>query len=57
MQSESRSSAHRGAPENPPNRFEPIRLERDRDWNPGEDILPRTPFTAINSLLEPAESC
>ena len=34
----------RGAASNPPNRFEPIRLERDADWNPEEDPLPRTQF-------------
>ena len=37
-------SAHRGAAENPPNRFEKIHLERDEDWNPEEDPLPRTQF-------------
>jgi DNA repair photolyase len=37
-------SAHRGAAENPPNRFEKIHLERDDDWNPEEDPLPRTQF-------------
>jgi DNA repair photolyase len=35
---------HRGTPENPPNRFEPIILERDPDWDPREDPLPRTQF-------------
>ena len=30
-------SAHRGAAENPPNRFEKIHLEPDADWNPDED--------------------
>jgi DNA repair photolyase len=34
--------AHRGAAENPPNRFEKVHLERDEDWNPEEDPLPRT---------------
>lgn len=38
------SSAHRGAAENPPNRFEKIVLEPDADWNPDENILPRTQF-------------
>ena len=28
---------HRGAPENPPNRFEKIHLEPDADWNPVDD--------------------
>lgn len=35
---------HRGATSNPPNRFEPILLERDPDWNPEDDPLPRTQF-------------
>lgn len=34
----------RGALSNPPNRFEPLRLERDPDWNPEDDPLPRTQF-------------
>lgn len=34
----------RGAASNPPNRFEPLRLERDPDWNPEDDPLPRTQF-------------
>jgi DNA repair photolyase len=34
----------RGAAMNPPNRFEPVHLERDADWNPEEDPLPRTQF-------------
>jgi DNA repair photolyase len=34
----------RGAASNPPNRFERIRLERDADWNPEDDPLPRTQF-------------
>lgn len=36
--------AHRGAGENPPNRFEKIQLEPDADWNPDDDVLPRTQF-------------
>ncbi|HTB84272.1 MAG TPA: PA0069 family radical SAM protein [Candidatus Sulfotelmatobacter sp.] len=36
--------AHRGAPANPPNRFEPIVLEPDADWDPEQDALPRTQF-------------
>jgi DNA repair photolyase len=44
MQAEQLIAAHRGAPENPPNRFEKIRLEPDADWNPEEDVLPRTQF-------------
>jgi DNA repair photolyase len=42
-------SAHRGAAENPPNRFEKIHLERDEDWNPEEDPLPRTQFLKDSS--------
>jgi DNA repair photolyase len=34
----------RGAAENPPNRFEKIRLEPDADWNPEENAAPRTEF-------------
>lgn len=34
----------RGAASNPPNRFEPLRVERDPDWNPEDDPLPRTQF-------------
>ncbi|MGH8023511.1 MAG: PA0069 family radical SAM protein, partial [Limisphaerales bacterium] len=49
MQSENLVSAHRGAPENPPNRFEKIHLEPDADWNPEEDVLPRTQFLADHS--------
>jgi DNA repair photolyase len=44
MQAEKLMTAHRGAPENPPNRFEKILLEPDADWNPEDDILPRTQF-------------
>src|SRR5512135_1822015 len=34
----------RGAVGNPPNRFEPIRFERDEEWNPEEDPSPKTQF-------------
>ncbi len=34
----------RGAAHNPPNRFEKIVLERDPDWDPELDPLPRTQF-------------
>jgi DNA repair photolyase len=34
----------RGAASNPPNRFERIMLERDADWDPEQDPLPRTQF-------------
>src|SRR5215216_6541765 len=44
MQPERVLSSHRGTAENPPNRFEKVHLERDEDWNPEEDPLPRTQF-------------
>jgi DNA repair photolyase len=34
----------RGAGSNPPNRFEQLTLERDADWDPESDPLPRTQF-------------
>jgi DNA repair photolyase len=34
----------RGAGSNPANRFEPIHLERDSDWNPADDPSPSTQF-------------
>ncbi len=34
----------RGAASNPPNRFEPMVLERDADWDPEDDPAPRTRF-------------
>jgi len=37
-------SPARGADSNPPNRFEPLTLERDADWDPEADPLPRTQF-------------
>jgi DNA repair photolyase len=40
---------HRGAADNPPNRFEPLHLERDADWNSDEDPLPRTRFLKDHS--------
>jgi len=44
MQADRLMAAHRGAPENPPNRFDQIQLEPDADWNPEDDVLPRTQF-------------
>lgn len=44
MKPEATSIPTRGAADNPPNRFEQIQLERDSDWNPEEDPLPRTQF-------------
>ncbi len=49
MQSQRLTSAHRGAPGNPANRFDAIQLEPDADWNPEEDILPRTQFLVDHS--------
>jgi DNA repair photolyase len=40
----SSSPGARGAASNPPNRFERISLERDVDWDPEQDPLPRTQF-------------
>jgi DNA repair photolyase len=42
-------SIHRGVPENPGNRFEKIHLEPNADWNPDEDVLPRTQFLVDHS--------
>ncbi len=44
MTSDPRPIRGRGAAGNPPNRFERIQLERDADWNPEDDPLPRTQF-------------
>jgi len=44
VQTEKIIPAHRGAAENPPNRFEKIHLEPDADWNPDDDVLPHTQF-------------
>jgi DNA repair photolyase len=50
VQAEKLISAHRGAADNPPNRFEKIHLEPDADWNPADDADggrppgPRTQF-------------
>ena len=49
MQPEQVIPAHRGAAENPPNRFEKIHLERDEEWNPEEDPLLRTQFLKDSS--------
>ncbi len=49
MQAEQLISAHRGAPENPANRFEKIHLEPDEDWNPEDDVQPRTQFLVDHS--------
>jgi DNA repair photolyase len=49
MQARQIISAHRGAPENPGNRFEKIHLEPDAEWNPNEDVLPRTQFLVDHS--------
>ena len=49
MPSQKQISAHRGAADNPTNRFEKIQLEPDADWNPDDDDVgrpqgPRTQF-------------
>ena len=44
MSAESKSIRGRGAALNPANRFEPIHLERDADWNPADDPAPATQF-------------
>ena len=44
MQADRLSASHRGVIENPTNRFEKIELEPDADWNPEDNILPRTQF-------------
>jgi DNA repair photolyase len=44
VQAQPKNSPARGATENPPNRFEPIQLEPDGEWNPDDDVLPRTQF-------------
>jgi DNA repair photolyase len=49
MQADRLVTAHRGALENPTNRFEKIHLEPDADWNPDEDVLPRTQFLVDRS--------
>ncbi|HEU6446901.1 MAG TPA: PA0069 family radical SAM protein [Verrucomicrobiae bacterium] len=49
MQVEQLISSHRGAPENPANRFEKIHLEPDEEWNPDEDISPKTQFLVDHS--------
>jgi DNA repair photolyase len=49
VQAEQLISSHRGAPENPANRFGKIHLEPDADWNPEEDVLPRTQFLVDHS--------
>ena len=50
MQAERIIAGHRGALENPANRFEKIILEPDADWNPDEDVLPRTQFWTDHSV-------
>lgn len=49
MNPDAASIPTRGAASNPQNRFMPIRLERDADWNPEEDPLPRTQFLKDHS--------
>jgi DNA repair photolyase len=49
-------SAHRGAPENLPNRFEKIHLEPDADWNPDEDDDGRPPGPRTQFLRDHSAS-
>ncbi len=49
MQADSLTAAHRGALGNPSNRFAPLHLAADADWNPAEDPLPRTQFLKDHS--------
>lgn len=51
MHAEQLISAHRGALENPPNRFEKLHLEPDAEWNPDDDSShgPRTQFFVDHS--------
>ncbi|HTQ51649.1 MAG TPA: PA0069 family radical SAM protein [Candidatus Acidoferrales bacterium] len=44
MQAKRSVLMHRGATENPVNRFEKIQIEPDTDWNSEADGLPRTQF-------------
>jgi DNA repair photolyase len=44
MPDEASSIRGRGAAANPANRFVPLHLERDEDWNPAEDPAPATQF-------------
>ena len=52
MQAEQLISAHRGAPENPANRFEKIHLEPDADWNPDEDDGSHSPGPRTQFLVD-----
>jgi DNA repair photolyase len=49
MSVEPLNSAHRGAADNPANRFESLHLEPDAEWNPEDDVLPRTQFLKDHS--------
>src|SRR6202158_5411295 len=49
MQAERLVAGHRGAVDNPTNRFDKVQLEPDADWNPDEDVLPRTQFLVDHS--------
>src|SRR5262245_41984452 len=44
MAEESINPRGRGAAGNPGNRFEPLHVERDADWDPSEDPAPATQF-------------
>jgi DNA repair photolyase len=49
VSSEVKTIPARGAGGNPSNRFEKIHLERDEDWDPEEDVSPRTIFLKDHS--------
>ena len=44
MSADQPTARGRGAESNPPNRFEPLRLERDDSWDPEQDPAPQTRF-------------
>lgn len=49
MSAESHSPRGRGAAVNPGNRFVPLHLERDENWDPAEDPAPTTQFLRDHS--------
>jgi DNA repair photolyase len=49
VKSEVKTIPARGAVDNPTNRFEKIHLEPDAEWNPEEDVSPRTIFLKDHS--------
>lgn len=49
MDSKANPSSTRGAADNPANRFDPLHLEPDAEWNPEDDPLKRTQFLKDHS--------